>query len=87
MKSLRQVKWILVGGFYGEVFITQIIAWAIINHMGALEIPIIHIIGIALLMTLITCSIYLLLRKLYQRVTGDDETILAEDVYEVFRTD
>lgn len=92
MKSLRQAKGIVVGTFVGVVFLGQMIAWIIINQMGAFEQPVWSIIGTAALMTAITCSLYLLLRKLYQRFKGkdeaiNDETTMVEDIYEIFRAD
>lgn len=87
MKSLREIKAILVGCFYGGVFIAQMIGWLFINHMGAFEKSVGCIIGTAALMTVITCSIYLLLRKLYQKVLGSEEMTLVEEIYEMFGTD
>ena len=61
MKSLRQVKGIVMGMFVGVVFLAQMIAWIMINQMGAFEQSIWSIMGTAALMTAITCSLYLLL--------------------------
>ena len=33
MKNKKQVKKVLIGAFYGTVFVAQIIAWTIINHI------------------------------------------------------
>lgn len=87
MKSLRQVKGIVMGMFVGVVFLAQMIAWIMINQMGAFEQSIWSIMGTAALMTAITCSLYLLLRKLYQRFKGNVETTMVEDIYEIFRAD
>ena len=90
MKSLRQAKGIVVGTFVGVVFLAQMIIWIMINQMGSFEQPIWSIMGTAALMTAITCSLYLCLRKLYQRFKGkdeatNDETTMVEDIYEIFR--
>jgi len=92
VKSLRQAKGIVIGMFVGVVFLAQMIAWIMINQMGAFEQSIWSIMGTAALMTAITCSLYLLLRKLYQRFKGNDETTggettMVEDIYEIFRAD
>lgn len=87
MKSIREIKAILVGCFYGVVFTAQMIGWTIINYMGGFEKSIWCITGTAVLMTVITCSMYLLLRKLYQWVRGSEEMTLAEEIYEMFGTD
>lgn len=83
MKSLREIKTILVGCFYGGVFIAQMIGWFIINYIGAYQNSIWCITGTAVLMTVITCSMYLLLRKLCRRFRKDDEPSLAEEIYEM----
>lgn len=86
MKSIREFKAILVGGFYGVIFITQIILWTVINYTSTFEKSIWFVIGTAALMTVTTCSMYLLLRKLNQRIRGYEDT-LVEDIYEYIRTD
>ena len=90
VKNLRQAKGIVIGMFVGVVFLAQMIAWIMINQMGAFEQPVWSITGTAALMTAITCSLYLLLRKLCQRFQGkdeatNDETTMVEDIYEIFR--
>ena len=94
MKNKEQVKMMLIGSFYGMVFIAQMIAWTIINHMRAYEKSMWFVTGIAALMTVITCSMYLLFRrlfqkfrKLYQRVKGAEKITIMEDIYEIIRTD
>ena len=87
MKSLRKIKAMMFGGFYGGMFIAQMIGWLIVNYMGGFENSIWCIAGTAILMTFISCSMYLLLRKLHQRVRGIEEMTLAEEIYEMFRTD
>lgn len=88
MRSLRQAKGIVIGVFVGVVFLAQMIAWSMINHMGDFEQSIWSITGTAAMMTAITCSLYLLLRKLCPKIKGTtDETTIAEDVYEIFRAD
>ena len=77
----------LIGAFYGTVFVAQIIAWTIINHIRAYEKSMWFVTGIAVFMTIVTCSTYLLLRKLYQRFRGAEETTVVEDIYEIIRTD
>lgn len=34
MKSLREIKAILLGCFYGGMFVAQMIGWLIVNYMG-----------------------------------------------------
>lgn len=87
MKNKEQVKMMLIGSFYGMVFIAQMIAWTIINHMRAYEKSMWFVTGIAALMTVITCSMYLLFRRLFQKFRGGEETTIVEDVYEIIRTD
>ncbi len=87
MKNKKQVKKVLIGAFYGTVFVAQIIAWTIINHIRAYEKSMWFVTGIAVFMTIVTCSTYLLLRKLYQRFRGAEETTVVEDIYEIIRTD
>lgn len=87
MKNKKQVKKVLIGVFYGTVFVAQIIAWTIINHIRAYEKSMWFVTGIAVFMTIVTCSTYLLLRKLYQRFRGAEETTVVEDIYEIIRTD
>jgi len=87
MMSLKQIKWILVIGFYGVVFVADTIAWVVINQLLGFEMPTLHIIGVAAIMTFISCTMYLVLRELYQRIRGYKETTLAEVIYEVFRAD
>ena len=87
MKSLREIKAILLGCFYGGMFVAQMIGWLIVNYMGDFGNSIWCITGTAISMTLISCSMYLLLRKLHQRVRGIEETTLAEEIYEMFGTD
>lgn len=87
MKNREQVKMILIGGFYGVFFISQMIAWTIINYMRAYEKSMWFVTGIAALMTVITCSVYILLRKLHQRFRGDEETTMVEKAYEILGTD
>lgn len=87
VKSLREIKAILLGCFYGGMFVAQMIGWLIVDYMGNFGNSIWCITGTAILMTIISCSMYLLLRKLYQRVRGIEETTLAEEIYEMFRTD
>ena len=87
MKSLNQAKGILLGAFVGMVFLAQVISWAIINHLGAFGLSAWSVIGTALLMTATTCSLYLILRKLLQKFKGQEETTIAEDMYEIFRAD
>ena len=65
-KNKEQVKMMLIGSFYGMVFIAQMIAWTIINHMRDYEKSMWFVTGIATLMTVITCSMYLLFRRLFQ---------------------
>ena len=87
MKSLREVKAILIGCFYGGVFVAQMIGWLFINRIGAFEKSIWCIGGTAFLMTVITCSLYLILRKLYQKIRGSEEISLAEEIYEMLGTE
>lgn len=54
MKNKEQVKMMLIGSFYGMVFIAQMIAWTIINHMRAYEKSMWFVTGIVALMTVIT---------------------------------
>lgn len=87
MKNKKQVKKLLIGAFYGTVFVAQMIAWTIINHIRAYEKSMWFVTGIAVFMTIVTCSTYLLLRKLYQRVKGAEKITIMEDIYEIIRTD
>lgn len=87
MKNKEQVKMMLIGSFYGMVFIAQMIAWTIINHMRAYEKSMWFVTGTAALMTVITCSMYLLFRRLFQKFRGGDKTTIVEDIYEIIRTD
>lgn len=87
MKSLNQAKGILLGAFVGMVFLAQVISWAVINHLGAFGLSVWGVAGTALLMTASTCSLYLILRKLLQKFKGQEETTIAEDMYEIFRAD
>ena len=87
MKNKEQVKMMLIGSFYGMVFIAQMIAWTIINHMRAYEKSMWFVTGIAALMTVITCSMYLLFRRLFHKFKGGEETTIVEDIYEIIRTD
>jgi len=87
IKSAEQVKMMLIGSFYGMVFIAQMIAWTIINHMRAYEKSMWFVTGIAALMTVITCSMYLLFRRLFQKFRSGEETTIVEDVYEIIGTD
>ena len=87
MQNKGQIKRMLIGSFYGMVFIAQMITWTIINHMRAYEKSIWFVIGIAALMTVVTCSMYLLFRRLFQKFRGGEETTIVEDVYEIIGTD
>ncbi len=87
MKNKEEVKMMLIGSFYGMVFIAQMIAWTIINHIRANEKPMWIVLGIAILMTVITCSMYLLFRRLFLKFRGGEETTIVEDIYEIIRTD
>ena len=87
MKNKEQVKMVLIGVFYGTVFAGQMIAWTIINHIRANEKPMWIVLGIAVLMTVITCSMYLLFRRLLQKFRDGEETTIVEDIYEIIRTD
>ena len=87
MKSLQEIRAILLRCFYGGVFIAQMIGWLIINYIGAFGKPLWCIICTAVVMTFITCSLYLLLRKLYQKVKGVEEPSVAEEIYELSRAD
>ena len=87
MQNKGQIKRMLIGSFYGMVFIAQMIAWTIINHMRAYEKSMWFVTGIAALMSVITCSMYLLFRRLFQKFRGGEETTIVEDVYEIIRTD
>jgi len=87
MKNKKQVKMVLVGAFYGTMFIAQMIVWAFINHLRDYEKSMWFVIGIAALTTVIMCSMYLLLRKLYQSARRDEETAIMEEIYEIFGTD
>jgi len=80
MKSMKKIKMVLLGGFYGCVFLAQMIGWTIINHIGAYGKSIWNITGTAILMTVITCSLYLLLRTMYLR-THESEEITLEDIF------
>lgn len=86
MKSLNQAKGIVLGGFAGMVFLAQVISWAVINHLGAFGLSVWGVAGTALLMTAITCTLYLLLRK-YLHFRQQEKTTIAEDMYEIFRAD
>lgn len=86
MKSLNQAKGIVFGAFVGMVFLAQVISWAVINHLGAFGLSVWGVAGIAVLMTATTCSLYLLLRK-YLNFRQQEETTIAEDMYEIFRAD
>lgn len=83
----EEVKRILIDGFYGMVFIAQTITWTIINHIRANEKSMWFVLGIAVLMTDITCSMYLLFRRLFQKFRGGEETTIVEDIYEIIRID
>ena len=83
----KQVKRILIDGFYGMVFIAQTIMWTIINHIRANEKSMLFVLGIAVLMTGITCSMYLLFRRLLQKFKGGEDTTIEGDIYEIIRTD
>lgn len=87
MKNKKQLKMILIGSFYGVFFIAQMLAWTIINYMRNYEKSMWFVTGIAALMTVITCTVYLLLRKLHQRFRGDEETSMVEKLYEILGTD
>lgn len=87
MKNKEQVKMMLIGSFYGMVFIAQMIAWTIINHMRDYEKSMWFVTGIAALMTVITCSMYLLFCRLFHKFKGGEETTIVEDIYEIIRTD
>lgn len=80
MKNKEQVKMMLIGSFYGMVFLAQMLGWTIINHIGAFGKSIWNIAGTAILMTIITCSLYLLLRTMYLRTHGSEE-ITLEDIF------
>ena len=82
MKNIRKMKAILLGCFYGGVFVAQMIGWIIVNYLGNFENTMWCIIGTAILMTVLSCSMYLLLRKLYQRVRGTEEVILSDNYLE-----
>ena len=83
----KQVKRILIDGFYGMVFIAQTIMWTIIKHIRANEKSMLFVLGIAVLMTGITCSMYLLFRRLLQKFKGGEDTTIEGDIYEIIRTD
>lgn len=87
MRSLRKMKAILLGCFYGGMFVAQMIGWSIVSYMGGFENSIWCITSTAIFMTILPCSMYLLLRKLYRRVRGIEEMTLEEEIYEMFRTD
>ena len=87
VKNKEQVKMVLIVVFYGTVFAGQMIAWTIINHIRANEKPMWIVLGIAVLMTVITCSMYLLFRRLFRKFRGGEETTIVEDIYEIIRTD
>ena len=87
VKNKEQVKMVLIVVFYGTVFAGQMIAWTIINHIRANEKPMWIVLGIAVLMTVITCSMYLLFRRLLQKFRDGEETTIVEDIYEIIRTD
>jgi len=84
-KSLQEIQRIVVVGFYGVVLIGQLIVWSLINYIGAWGKSIWFIIGTAVFMTIVSCSAYLLFRKLLQRFRGG--TTLVEEIYEMVRTD
>lgn len=63
MKSIQEVKVVLIVVFYGVVFIAQMLTWTIINYIGAFKKSIWCIISIAVLMTIIVCSLYLILHN------------------------
>lgn len=86
MQNKGQIKRMLIGSFYGMVFIAQMIAWTIINHMRAYEKSMWFVTGISALMTVITCSMYLLFRRLFQKFRSGEETTIVEDVYEIIGT-
>ena len=86
MQSKEQVKRMLIGSFYGMVFLAQMIAWTIINHMRDYEKSMWFVTGVAVLMTVITCSMYLLFRRLFYKLRGGEETTIVEDVYEIIGT-
>ena len=79
-KSMQRMKMIQSWGFYGCVFLAQMIGWTIINHIGAFHKSMWVITGTAVLMTIITCSMYLLLRAIYMR-THEIEEITLEDMF------
>lgn len=87
MKNKKQVKMMLLEVFYGAVFVAQMIVWTLINYLRDYEKSMWFVIGIAVLTTVIMCSMYLFLRKLYQRTRRDEETTIVEDIYEIFGTD
>ena len=87
VKNKEQVRMVLIGVFYGTVFAGQMIAWTIINYIRANEKPMWFVTGIAALMTVITCSMYLLFRRLFHKFKGGEETTIVENIYEIIRTD
>lgn len=87
MKNKEQIKMVLIGVFCGTVFAGQMVTWTIINHIRANEKLMWIVLGIAVLMTVITCSMYLLFRRLFQKFRGGEETTIVEDIYEIIRTD
>lgn len=87
MKSIRKIKAILFGAFYGGTFVAQMIGWTIINYVGNLGQSIWRVAGISIFMTVFSCSTYLLLQKLYKRIRGIEKKSLAEAIYEMFQND
>ena len=87
MKNKKQVKMVLMGAFYGTMFVAQMIVWTFINYLRDYEKSMWFVIGISLLTTVIMCSMYLLLRKIYQSSRRDEETAIMKEIYEIFGTD
>lgn len=80
MKCVQRIKKELFGCFFGGVFLAQMIGWILINHIGAFNKSMWIITGTAILMTVITCSMYLLLRAICLRLHGSEELTL-EDIF------
>ena len=84
MKSIRQIRLILITIFVVEVFIAQLVAWGLINHIGSFGKTFGCITGTAFVFTVVTCSSYILLRVLYDRFKGTaNEGGLAEEICEM----
>ena len=87
MKSLKEIERKINYCMLGGIFITQVIAWTIVNYMGTFGSTIWCIMGTAILNTLIIVGMNLLLHKLQIRMRSDEEIAFEEEFYDLFGTD